>query len=61
MTAPPAAAPPVARRLDLLDSVLVTFFLLGLYLGVAAEDYFDNPADLCSVGFRRPDPPVAPA
>lgn len=37
MTAWPPAAAPVNRRLDLIDSALVTLFLLGLYLGVALQ------------------------
>lgn len=35
MTSRPPTTSPVDRRLDLLDSALITLFLLGLYLGVA--------------------------
>jgi hypothetical protein len=51
MTAPTAAAPPVARRLDLLDSVLVTIFLLGLYLGVALKITSTIPLTCAPSGF----------
>ena len=37
MTPRPPAASAVNRRLDLLDSALITLFLLGLYLGVALQ------------------------
>jgi hypothetical protein len=51
MTAPPAAAPPVTRRLDLLDSALVTIFLLGLYLGVALKITSTIPLTCAPSGF----------
>jgi hypothetical protein len=51
MTASSAAAPPVTRRLDLLDSALVTIFLLGLYLGVALKITSTIPLTCAPSGF----------
>jgi hypothetical protein len=51
MTAPSTAAPLVTRRLDLLDSVLVAIFLLGLYLGVALRITSTVPLTCAPSGF----------
>jgi hypothetical protein len=51
MTASSAAAPLVTQRLDLLDSVLVTIFLLGLYLGVPLQITSTIPLTCAPSGF----------